>query len=398
MDAKTTTTPGELLSTAVKLAPIFGARSAAATVERRLDAKTVAQIREEGLLKVYVPRRFGGDELHMVDVLPAVARIARGCAAAAWVLAVYQVHNWLIAFLPNSVQQRVFSEGPNPVIVASLNPMKNTARLVDGGFLIEHGSFPFCSGASERDWALAGVQVLNDEDEIVDVGALLIAGKELQEDDDWFVSGLQATGSFSLTCTDLFVPREQMLSYGGACAGTSPGLIDNPESVFNAAFVPILVLNLAGPGLGIAEQALQDFTESLLSKPGAYPITGEVRSNSSQAHILLAEAEMRVDIARMLLDRAGCVIRDASVVPGRMPRALAAKTCVDTTWAMRECMYAVQSLFLNSGGSVLNPEHPLQRAYQDISAINCHGFLNHESAVRLYGALVAGQEEPTAFI
>tara|TARA_Y100000588_G_C13479720_1_gene596295 strand:- start:300 stop:485 length:186 start_codon:yes stop_codon:yes gene_type:complete len=61
-------------------------------------------------------------------------------------------------------------------------------------------------------------------------------------------------------------------------------------------------------------------------------------------------------------------------------------------------MYAVQSLFLNSGGSVLNPEHPLQRAYQDISAINCHGFLNHESAVRLYGALVAGQEEPTAFI
>lgn len=399
MDAvQTTAASAKLLSSAAELAPIFGARTVAATAERRLGAETVAQMREAGMLKAYVPRRFGGDELHMVDVLPAVARLARGCSAAAWVLAVYQVHSWLIAFLPDAVQQEVFADSPSPVIVASLNPMKNTARVVDGGFLIERGSFPFCSGAPARDWALLGVQVLDDQDAVVDVGALLIPGSDLQEKDDWFVSGLQATGSLSLTCTDLFAPHDRMLSYGAACAGTSPGLGAKPEPVFNAAFVPILVLNLGGPGLGIAEQALEDFTEALLSKPGAYPISGEARLSAPQAHTMLAEAEMRIDIARLLLDRAGRVIRDAAAEPGRMPRALAAKTCVDTTWATRECMHAVHALFLNSGGAVLTPEHPLQRAFQDVSAINCHGFLSHESAVRLYGSLVAGHEEPTAFI
>lgn len=388
----------KMLSRAAELAPIFSERTVTATTERRLGADTVAQLRDAGMIKAYVPRQFGGDELHMVDVLPAVARLARGCPAAAWVLAVYQVHNWLVAFLADAVQQEVFADGPSPVIVASLNPMKNTARVVDGGFLIERGSFPFCSGAPAREWAWLGVQVLDDNDAVVDVGALLVRGRDLQEKDDWFVSGLQATGSLSLTCADLFVPHDRLLSYGPACAGTSPGLGTNPPPVFNAAFVPILVLNLGGPGLGIAEQALQDFTETLLSKPGGYPITGEARLQAPQAHIMLAEAEMRIDIARLLLDRAGGVIRDAAAQPGRMPRALAAKTCVDTTWATRECMHAVQALFLNSGGAVLTPGHPLQRAFQDVSAINCHGFLSHESAVRLYGSLVAGHEEPTAFI
>jgi alkylation response protein AidB-like acyl-CoA dehydrogenase len=162
--------------------------------------------------------------------------------------------------------------------------------------------------------------------------------------------------------------------------------------------VPILVLNLAGPALGIAEQALADFSETIMVKSGAYPISGEARIDAPQAHTMLAESEMRIDVARLLLDRAGGVIRDATNGSQRMPRALAAKTCVDTTWATRECMRAVHSLFLHSGGGVLNPGHPLQRAFQDISAINCHGFLSHESAVRLYGSLVTGHDEPNAFI
>ncbi len=396
--AQATSDAAALLQRTAELAPIFSQRSTDATAARRLDTRTVAQMREAGLLQVYVPKRFGGDELHMVDVLPSVARLARGCPAAAWVLAVYQVHNWVVAFFDDAVQQKVFAEGPSPVVVASLNPMKNKARIVDGGFLVETGSFPFCSGAAAREWALLGVQVFDDNNALADVGALLVPGDELQEKDDWYVSGLQATGSVSLTCKDLFVPRDRLLSYGAACAATSPGLSANPEQVFNAAFVPILVLNLAGPALGIAEQALADFTEIILSRPGAYPITGEARLDAPQAHTLLTEAEMRIDIARLLLDRAGEVLREASAESGRMPRALAAKTCVDTTWATRECMQAVQSMFLHSGGAVLTPGHPLQRAFQDVTAINCHGFLSHESAVRLYGSLVTGHEEPRAFI
>ena len=394
----TATSAETLRDAAATLAPIFAQRTDAAAHQRHLHQQTVDQLRDAGLLRVYVPRRFGGDALHMQDVLPSVTRLARGCPAAAWVLAVYQVHNWLVALLPETAQDAVFGDGPDPVIVASLNPIKNTARVVDGGYLIERGTFPFCSGGPARQWAWLGVQVLDAANDVVDVGALLVPGADLVDNDDWYVSGLQGTGSASLSCTNLFVPGDRLLSYKPACAGDSPGLVSNPEPVFSAAFVPILVLNLAGPALGIAEQALADFSETIMVKSGAYPISGEARIDAPQAHTMLAESEMRIDVARLLLDRAGGVIRDATNGSQRMPRALAAKTCVDTTWATRECMRAVHSLFLHSGGGVLNPGHPLQRAFQDISAINCHGFLSHESAVRLYGSLVTGHDEPNAFI
>lgn len=389
---------GTVLREAQRLAPLLRARAADAIAARRLPRESIDDLRTSGLPGVYVPKRFGGGELPMAEVLPAVAEVARGCAASAWVLAVYQIHNWVVALLPAAAQDAVFADGPDPLIAASLNPMKNTARAVAGGFLIECASFSFCSGGPAREWVLGGVQVLGDDSAVVDVGALLIAGTDLVEKDDWFVSGLQATGSLSLTCENLFVPAHCFLSYATACAGSSPGRESNREPLYNAAFVPMLVLNLGGPALGIAVQALADFSTLIESKPGAYPITGESRRDAPQAHVLLAEAEMRIDIARMLLDRAGAVIREASARPGRMPRALAAKTCVDTTWASRECMNAVVSLFLHSGGAVLTPGHPLQQAFQDISAINCHGFLSHESAVRLYGSLVTGHEEPAAFV
>ena len=57
-----------LLRKTAELSPIFSRRSTNATAARRLDPYTVVQMREAGLLQVYVPKRFGGDELHMVDV------------------------------------------------------------------------------------------------------------------------------------------------------------------------------------------------------------------------------------------------------------------------------------------------------------------------------------------
>ena len=74
------------------------------------------------------------------------------------------------------------------------------------------------------------------------------------------------------------------------------------------------------------------------------------------------------------------------------------KVNLKTRYAVRECLRAVQSLFLQAGGGVLHPSHPLQGAYQDVLAINCHGFLAHEANLTLYGSLVTGPAQPTAFL
>ena len=312
-----------------------------------------------------------------------------------------QIHTWVIALFPEQAQAEVFGSSRDPVVCASLNPSKNRARKVADGYVIEHGRFTFCSGAAAREWALLGALITDDAGAVVDVGCLLVPGAELTELDDWFVSGLQATGSLSLVAQDLFIPAHRFLSYHAATAYRTPGAAINRGSVYQAAFVPMLVLNLAGPALGAAEFALRAFIANLNDKgaaAGAYPLPGLPRIEAPATHEVIATARMQIDSARLLTAQAGRTIRQAAEARCPLTPEQSAKVNLETSYAVRECLRAVQSLFLQAGGGVLHPSHPLQGAYQDVLAINCHGFLAHEANLTLYGSLVTGHAQPTAFL
>lgn len=385
-----------LLAAARDLAPRFRARAGDALAARRLPRETVADLRRSGLLRVYNPRRFGGHELAMQDVLPIIVEIARSCPATAWVLAVYQIHSWVLALYPDHVQRAVFERDPDVVLSAGLNPAKNVARKVDGGYFIERGSYPFNSGADGRAYSLLGTRIVDDGGATVDAGAFLISRNDTAEADDWFASGLGATGSLSLVVENHFVPEDHFLSYGLGLAGTAPGIAANPAVLYRSAFVPMLVLNLAGPALG----ALLDAIEVFRAEAGrrSVPLTGRKLVEAPQTHALLADAVMRAEAAGLMLDRAAGAIRDWASRGEAMPKDVRARVCLETTHAVRECLAAVQPLFLAGGAGVLMPDSRLQRLYQDVSAINVHGFLGHETNQHLYGALALGQDVGNVFL
>ncbi len=390
------------LSDAVSaLQPGLTAQAAAGRAARRLPAANIQALRAAGLCRVYSPRRFGGDELHMSEVLPLVTEVAEACPASGWVLAIYQIHNWVIALLPEQAQQDVFAHNPDSLVCASLNPSKNSARKVDDGYLIERARFTFCSGAAAREWALCGVVVKNAEEEAIDVGCLLVPGDSLGEFDDWQVSGLQATGSISLLAEQLWVPAHRFLSYAHATQSRTAGAQVNPGALYQAAFVPMLVLNLAGPALGAAHAAWRYFVANLTTlgaQAGAFPLPGLTRIDAAATHTMLATTRLQIDSARLLLGQAAQSIRAHAEAGRAMSPVEAAKVNLETSYAVRECLAAVQALFLQAGGAVLQPGHPLQNAYQDVSAICCHGFLAHEANLTLYGSLLTGHAHPAAFL
>ncbi|MFT4562895.1 MAG: 3-hydroxy-9,10-secoandrosta-1,3,5(10)-triene-9,17-dione monooxygenase [Gammaproteobacteria bacterium] len=396
-DDMTTQHPAEIEN----LVQEFAARKTAAIEARRIPDANIKAMRDAGLYRVYNPKRFGGDAVHMDDVLPTVARIAEACPASAWVLAVFQIHNWVLSLFPEQAQHEVFGANQDAVACASLNPSKNMTRKVAGGYLIEDGRFTFCSGAHHRDWALLGSLIVDDAGAVCDVGCMLVPGDDLEELDDWYVSGLQATGSISLLAKELFVPEHRFLSYGAATAYQSPGRTINSESLYMAAFVPMLVLNLAGPALGAAETALRAFVANLNekgSKAGTYPLPGIARVDAPATHEAIATARMQIDCARLLLQQSAATIRRFAELGQAMRPEDSAKVNLETSYAVRECLKATQLLFLQAGGAVLHPGHPLQEAYQDVTAVNCHGFLGHEANLSLYGSLVTGHDHPEAFL
>ena len=390
----------QLTSKATELAREFEPRQAQAREQRRLPSENVEAMRAAGLYRVYNPDTYGGYQLHMQSVLPMVVEIAKGCPASAWVLAIYQVHAWVLSLMPKQAQQEVFGENPDVAMCASLNPSKNSAQKVDGGFLIEKGSFDFCSGCDAREWAMFGAMIKDDGGAVVDVGCVLVPGNEVTKFDDWFVSGLQGTGSCSLIAENVFVPEHRFLSYPKATGYQAPGSVVNTGSLYKSAFVPMLVLNLGGAALGIAECAVADFGTALKARGqsgGSYPLAGQKRIDSAATHIGVAEATMKVDVARMVFDKAGEQIR-VCADGEQMSRELAAKVCFQTSYATRECMDAVRMLLLQSGGGVIQTANAMQQAYQDVIAVNVHGFLSHEAQTALYGSFVLGHENPQAFL
>jgi 3-hydroxy-9,10-secoandrosta-1,3,5(10)-triene-9,17-dione monooxygenase len=71
---------------------------------------------------------------------------------------------------------------------------------------------------------------------------------------------------------------------------------------------------------------------------------------------------------------------------------------MDCARAVRECLEAVEPLFLACGGSGIGEANPVQRAWRDLHAVNMHGLLALETNEEMYGRVLLGLDPKTALI
>jgi 3-hydroxy-9,10-secoandrosta-1,3,5(10)-triene-9,17-dione monooxygenase len=108
-----------------------------------------------------------------------------------------------------------------------------------------------------------------------------------------------------------------------------------------------------------------------------------------------AQAQAQVDMARVLLHRAADDIHAAAEDGGQMDADGRARIRMDSAYAVRLCMDAVESIFLACGGSGLAEKHPVQRAWRDLHAINQHGLLQLTTNAEIYGRTLLGLDPGT---
>src|SRR5881227_2160191 len=71
------------------LIPELSARELVTEKDRKVPAENIRLLHDSGLLGIFRAKKWGGSELSMRAHVDAVATVARGCAATAWVLGVY---------------------------------------------------------------------------------------------------------------------------------------------------------------------------------------------------------------------------------------------------------------------------------------------------------------------
>lgn len=391
-----TETVAELASRARSVAEILKSRAAKTEEMRRVPEENLALICEEGLLGVIQSRRSGGHELSMRAHLDVTSAIAEGCSATAWVLGVMQAHSWMMAHFPHQAQDDVYANEPNVMISAVLGPRGKAVRKADGTYVL-NGFWPFGSGCQLSKWLLLGAEIFDEQGEFLDLADLLVPTADVETKDDWYVAGLQGTGSNSLVVEDLQVPGHRYLSLLGLINRETPGMQEGYDGwLHKGEAVPVLALALCGGAMGLARTAIKEFRRSVHGKQVAY--TEHVQAEWSATHITLANAASWADAGELLLYRAADDIDRLAQDGEAMPMEMRGRMRMDCSQGVKFALDAADKLFLASGGSGLALRSPMQQASRDLHAINMHGLLLHEASAEVYGRVLLGLEPNTIII
>ena len=373
------------------LSPALRERAAEAEKQRRLSQQTIDELVAAGLYRAYLPARFGGPELFMAEVLPLITQIARACPATAWVLAIMQIHIWLMGLYPQQAQDEVFKDDSDTLVCGVLQP-RAMAKRVAGGYELAQTTWPYSSGCDFARWAQVGGMVHQD-DGPPEMRVFLLPREEYDIIDDWHVVGLRGSGSKSLATGGTFVPEYRTIRFADAITGElSKGL----SVLYQSSILPMLCLNPTGPVLGAAFTAIEIFIDHIENRNLPFSLHKQV--DSAQAHLILGKAMMQTGSAELMLERGMAMVRDTAEAGELIPLVERNRIRAYSSGAVRQCVAAIESLFLASGGTALQETHPLQQLNRDAKAMALHAALVHENNLELWGASRLGKSLNSEFV
>jgi indole-3-acetate monooxygenase len=352
----------------------------------------MARLIDAGVFRMWTPRAYGGLEMEPNDALAIMEAFARIDGSVGWVVSNSVTVAIFHQFLPATVVKELLGD-PRAVPCGAFWP-PGTARTTGDGYIVS-GNWSFAS-ASRAATSLMVLSVLTDDHGPVftENGASISIVTFLDREDvtfldTWHTLGLRATGSTNFTVTDLRVPQER--SYPLARWETTEGPFAAP--LYRLGLI-IDAVRIAQVGVGIAQGALDEFTELASSKTPAY--TTRLTADRETIQDRLARASALVQAARDTLRasvRAGWAdVQDGPRITGRtcLPMGLAA------AFAMEASVQAVDLLYESAGSTAFRDECPLQKRFRDLQTLRQNAITSW-SRYESLGKLILGRPDDWPF-
>ncbi|MET7468289.1 acyl-CoA dehydrogenase family protein [Micromonospora sp. NPDC005686] len=393
MDTVTTLPRAELLRRAAELGPLLRNNAQASEEQRRLSIETLEALGGSGLLRMRVPRSYGGYESDMRTVAEVLAELARGDGSAAWTASVWLISSWMVGLFPDSVREEVFAD-PDVRISGILSPTA-MATPVDGGYRV-NGKWSFNTGCLQSDWNV-NAAVRPTPDGQFEPVMVLVPMSDLQVIDDWHTTGMRGSGSVSTVADNVFVPEDRVLPMGPVIGGAHPLQQDPSAPMWRAPFMPIACMTVGAVAYGLAQAARDAFLTRLPGRKITYTDYDE-QSAAPLTHLQVAGATLRVDEAGFHILRTADRIdaKAATGEPWTIEERVLAR--LDLGAACLRAKEAVDLLAGASGGSSLQLDVPIQRIERDIKALNLHAIMHPDTNFELYGRVACGLAPNTQYL
>ena len=285
----------DCVANARALAPSLAAAAARIEAGRELPPDVFDALHEARLLRMLVPRSYGGDEVSPVAFMAALEELAKADASTAWCVAQTSVCSTISAALAPDIAAQIFKNDPRGVLAWGPSTSKNAKAIAEpGGFRVS-GEWPFASGSRHATWLAAHSFVYETD------GSLRrdAAGEPVQKTfvvprrcaiikDVWHVIGLKGTGSDTYALSDVFVPQDCAVAHHALDPAErrehGPLYSFNIYQLFGSAFPAI--------ALGIARAMLDAFIALAQTKTPAVGKT-VLRDNAVvQSQVGVAESQL----------------------------------------------------------------------------------------------------------
>lgn len=373
-----TPTCDDFVRRAQTLVPKLRERAVDAERARRLPDETIADFFAADLHKIMQPKRFGGYGLGHDIAVEVVQTIASGCGSSGWLMNLAALHNWHMGLFPLEAQEEYWADSQDVFsATASFSPAPTKLEPASGGFRLS-GRWKFASGADFAQWFF----ILISGDRCYDW--FMVPRKDVVIVDDWFVSGLCATGSKDVLLNEVFVPAHRVLDFQQLMTGRTPGAFMDDASPYNRVplFLPAvwgIPAALIGMTIGITEA----FQETLRGK--TFLLTGEKQSERVVNQIMLAEAQSGILAAQLMmrhhLKQIGEWGRTDSVPAG----AEALTSQRDAAYVARLMANTATKVAILAGANSTSLKSPIQRFLRDINVGVTHISMAWEDNAEKYG-------------
>ena len=371
----------QLIERARELARVFREEADGSEQARQPTPSAVDALVESGVLRMLVPRVYGGLELDLGDFLEVGLILGEADASLAWVASFLIEHAWWFTQFPEPFQKEIFASG-STVCAAGVIAPTGRAEAVPGGFRVS-GRWGWASGSTCSDWLIAGA-LTGEAEGRPDIALAAVPMADVIQEDTWHVDGMCGTGSGDVVLEDVFVPSDRVIPFRSLLDGHGPGAQLHEGPLYRTPAYPILLTAVTSTALGQAREALRGFREEITSKVRGM---GPPEREKPAAQMRLARATTELHKAELLLHD---VIRD---VEEKRDDATGQDRCTWGVWMSEVCHVSrrvVLDLAKAAGASAHFRAHPLQRTVRDLGAMCSHVALNEDAQHENLGRLLLG--------
>jgi indole-3-acetate monooxygenase len=383
----------DLPRAARELAAAITARASELDATRAMPADLLAELKDAGFFRMFVPRSHHGHEVDLRTGLEVLETLARADAATGWTVMIGSESPHLVALLGREQFDKIYAEGPDVIIAGGFNA-QGTAEVTDSGSYLVNGRWAFGSGSGHADWIFGncvvtsgGVPLPGAVEGVPQLRSMLVSARQAQVLDTWHVLGLRGTGSNDVVISDVLVPAEHTFDlFTGVPCVPGPGFVA-PLAQF--------VSHLGAVAVGIAQGAVDEAVALVNSgKQRLYAKNG--LKDSPVFHVHLGRAALDVQAARALLHSLADELWTACESNPAALAELAPRASATLAWVTEAAVRAVDTCYRTGGGGVARDSSAIQRRFRDMHTFSQHAAVA-EGWLATGGAALLGQPQGLAY-